>query len=68
MLYVSLQNFISTALQSIEKPQLLTLESDKRDRNSTLRKKLDLLIHENESLNSKLLAAESYILKLEQEV
>lgn len=67
MLYVSLQNFISTALQSIERPQLLTLESDKRDRNSALRKKLDLLLQENESLNSKLLAAESYILKLEQE-
>jgi hypothetical protein len=67
MLYVSLQNFIATALQNVERPQLLTLESDKRDRNSQLRKKLDLLLHENESLNSKLLATESYILKLESE-
>ncbi|KAL9649053.1 hypothetical protein ABK040_008430 [Willaertia magna] len=65
MLIVSVQNFIATSILSIEKPQLLLLEAEKRDRQNILKKKLDVLISENESLKSKLLAAESYIAKLE---
>ncbi|KAL0476397.1 WD repeat-containing protein [Acrasis kona] len=67
MLYVSLQNFISTALRSVDKPKLLTFESDKRERNSALISKLDALTMENGSLTSKLLSAQSYILKLQNE-
>lgn len=68
MLYVSVQNFIATAVMSVEKPTLLLMESEKRDRLNVLKKKLDVLISENESLKSKLLAAEAYISKLETEV
>ncbi|EFC50068.1 predicted protein [Naegleria gruberi] len=68
MLYVCVQNFIATAIMSVEKPTLLLMESEKRDRMNVLKKKLDVLISENETLKSKLLAAEAYISKLEQEV
>ncbi|KAG2386912.1 hypothetical protein C9374_001947 [Naegleria lovaniensis] len=68
MLYVSVQNFVATAVMSVEKPTLLLMESEKRDRLNVLKKKLDVLISENETLKSKLLAAEAYISKLETEV
>ena len=68
MLYMSVQNFMATAILSVEKPQLLLMESEKRDRQNVLKKKLDVLTSENETLKSKLLAAEAYISKLEVEV
>jgi WD40 repeat protein len=67
MLYVSLHNLINTALNSVEKPQLLILQTDKRDRQSVLKRKVNMLMNENQSLKSKLIAAESYIAKLETE-
>lgn len=69
MLSISMHNFISTVIISIEKPELLVIYSENHQGKSSIqRKKMDTLQIQNENLKKELLSSENNFKKLKKKI
>lgn len=68
MLSISMHNFISTVLLSVDKPQLLMMGPEARDKQLFMKKRIELLQYENNEHRKQLKAAEEHIARLRKAV
>lgn len=69
MLYISMHNFISTVIISIEKPELLVIFSENHQGKSSIqKKKMDSLQIQNENLKKELFSSEANLKKLKKKI